>query len=319
MLMMIGYPAFAMNSVELAKYASDRTVRIESQSGAGSGCLVSSDGLIITNFHVAGDKKDLFVILDDGRVKKAEVLVKGDHNADVALLKIDVTNLPYFNYGDSDTLVRGQEVMAIGFPYSLGKFTTFGHITGINVMEGKSYSNAFYIMTDAAINPGNSGGGLVNFDGALMGINTAVYQGNNIAFSLPINDVRRWIEQIKKDKKATFVMLGLTLGRIGIGDNENLEVPDNMVGVVVEKVEKGSPAAKAGIKRDDIILDIGGTKATDPVAIRAYIYHKSPGDIVHMAIYRDGKYLIKDVKLTAAGKDKPESEESKEETPEGEK
>lgn len=301
MLMLLVSPAFSMqNSVSLAKYASARTVQISSGHGTGSGCIIASDGLILTNYHVAGDKKDLFVILPDGQVKRAKLISKGDNVADVALIKIEVDKLPYFEFGDSDNLSQGQEVMAIGFPFGLGKFTTFGHITALNITEGNSFNQAFYIMTDAAINPGNSGGGLIDEWGNLMGINTAIRpNGNNTGYALPINDVRRWIEQLKDHKKITYVMLGVTIGRIGMGDNENLEVPDNMVGVVVEKVEKGSPAYKAGIKRDDIILDIGGTKATDPSAIKSYIYRKNPGDVIHVSVYRDGKYLIKDVTLVA--------------------
>src|ERR1700693_1633876 len=299
MLVFLVSQAFAMDSVELAKYASARTVQVTSSSGSGSGSIVASDGLILTNYHVAGDKKDLFVILPNGLVKRAKLIYKGDSVADVALIKIEADNLLSFDFGDSDTLLQGQAVMAIGFPFSLGKLTTFGHVTGVNITEGNSFNQAFYIMTDAAINPGNSGGGLIDENGKLMGINTAVRAGNNVGYALPINDARRWIEQLKTHKKVTYVMLGVTIGRIGIGDIENIEVPDNMVGVVVEKVEKGSPAYKAGIKRDDIILDIGGNKATDPAAVKSYIYRKNPGDVVHITVYRDGKYLIKAVTLVA--------------------
>lgn len=277
----------------------------ERKVGGGTGFIISSDGLIVTNKHVVQEKNvDYTVILNNEEKYSAEVLAR-DPIKDLAILKIEEDNLPVVELGNSSKIEVGQTAIAIG--YALGRFentVSTGVISGLArdvVASGKSITEEFkgLIQTDAAINPGNSGGPLLNLEGKVVGINVARGEGQNIGFAIPINDVKKAIKEFKKEGSISYPFLGINYLSINqeIQEKYNLSVPYGALVVRDENgvaVIPGSAADKAGLKAGDIILEVEGEKATDN--LQELILKYEVGEEIKLKILRKGEK--QEVKVT---------------------
>lgn len=280
------------------------------QVGSGSGFLASQDGLVITNRHVVSDPAaEYTVIMSDEKEYPATVLAR-DPNNDIAVLKIEGSVLPVLDLGDSDQVKVGQTVIAIGNP--LGEFAnsvTRGIISGVKreVSAGGAFGQAEQLsgilQTDAAINPGNSGGPLFNLSGEVIGVNVAMAQGaENIGFALPINQVKRIIEQVQKTGKISTPYIGVRYLMLTseIAKENSLPLDHGALVIRGEKmtdfaVIPGSPADKAGIVENDILLEIDGTEIDDKHQVTSLIADKNVGDEVTIKLWHKGD--MKEVKV----------------------
>lgn len=277
--------------------------------GLGSGAIISPDGYIITNDHVAGNASEAIVTLTDGSQYNAKV-IGTDHSSDICLLKIEAKNLPYIQFGNSDEIMIGEWVIAFGNPFGLfdinDKPTVTVGVVSANGMNIGAVDNRFYVnmlQTDAAINSGNSGGPLVNALGELIGMNTIIYtaQGSSgnvgVSFAIPINKIDRIIGELKeKGKVERDFWTGLKIFTI----NEQLAKTYNLSssrGVIITEIQKNSPAAKAGLQIEDIIIGVDGFRINDETTLGGIIQEYRTGDTVDFKILRDDKQLIKKMKL----------------------
>ena len=285
------------------------------QLGSGSGFLISPDGLIVTNRHVVADKDAIYdVQLNNGKKYTAKVLAR-DAVFDVALVKISASNLPYLSLGNSDTLDVGESVIAIG--NALGEFkntVSVGVVSGLSrsLVAGDSFGQSErldkVIQTDAAINPGNSGGPLLNLQGEVIGINVAVVQGSsNVGFALPINSVKSAIDSVKSTGKIVRPYIGVRYIPITV----DLKAKNNLTvdyGILVQRgqnasdiaVVPGSPADKAGIVENDIILTIDGVKIDQDQDFASLIRYKKIGDTITMKVLSKGVEKFVTLRLEAA-------------------
>lgn len=266
-------------------------VSIEAGSSSGSGFVVRSDGYLLTNQHVvAGAGKKLSVTFADGRKEPAEV-IGSTTSYDVAVLKVDRTDLVPLELADSEKVQVGDQVIAIGAPLGLDGTVTTGIVSAMNrpVAAGDQYDTAFInaIQTDTAINPGNSGGPLVNMRGQVVGIASAIAQvpGSSgsigLGFAIPANQVRRTADQLIATGKATYPIVGVLLDNLYTG--EGVQVLDDPRGQV-EAVTVDGPAYLAGIKPGDVILAIDDRPVTHPNELIVAIRAKAPGDEVRLTI-----------------------------------
>jgi S1-C subfamily serine protease len=273
--------------------------------GGGSGFVISSDGLILTNKHVVADEKaDYTVLTNDGKKYDAKVLAR-DSVQDLAVLKIKANALTPLKIGDSSSLMLGQTAIAIG--NSLGEFrntVSVGVISGLyrkiaasDFSSGASENLDGLIQTDAAINPGNSGGPLLNLKGEVIGINVAIASnGQNIGFAIPINKAKNAIESVKKNGKIITPFLGVRYLVIDdqLAQKENLSVKNGALirgnsdgpGVV-----KNSPADKAGLQAEDIITEVNGVKIDENHTLSELIQNYQVGDQINLKILRNGKEM----------------------------
>ncbi|HEG44042.1 MAG TPA: DegQ family serine endoprotease [Phycisphaerales bacterium] len=271
------------------------------QTGLGSGFIVSSDGYILTNNHVVGDADRIKVALGDGRTLDAEI-VGVDPDSDIAVIKIEGKDFPVIELGDSDALDIGEWVIAVGNPFGLAETVTVGVVSakgrsGFGITDG-GYED--FIQTDAAINPGNSGGPLLNLDGEAIGVNTFIFSKSGgymgIGFAVPINMAKRAKDQLISSGKITHGYLGIRMGNVKEGVAEFFGL-DNGGGVIVKEVMEDSPAEKAGLKKDDIVLKIDGKEVKDTQGLRNTIAFLEPGTRVTLVIFRDSKEKKVKVKI----------------------
>lgn len=265
------------------------------QQATGSGVIIKENGYIVTNNHVVDNATKVEVILDDKRTYLAEVLGT-DPETDLALLKIDETNLPFLNLGNSDELKVGEWVVAVGNPFNLTSTVTAGIVSAkgrnINLLRerGGDYAIENFIQTDAAVNPGNSGGALVNTAGELIGINTAIasqtgsYSG--YSFAIPINLAKKIIGDLKDFGEVKRAILGVRIQDITqeLADEKGLR---NLNGVFVPAVTEGGSADKAGIKEGDVIIKIGDITVNKGSDLQEQISKYHPGDKVNVTVIRD--------------------------------
>ena len=278
------------------------------QQGLGSGVIVSEDGYILTNYHVVSGADEIEVKISDGRKFEADI-VGTDSLSDVAVIKIkeEISGLPVAFLGNSDKLRPGDWAIAVGNPFSLTSTVTAGIISalGRKVSNSNYYQN--FIQTDAAINPGNSGGALVNIDGELIGINTMIYTRSGgymgIGFAIPINMARRIMEDLIYRGKVHRGWLGVAIQDINQATREALELGSRK-GVLISDVYKGQPAAKAGIKRGDIVLSVDGHDVPDANQLLNAIAGIRPDKTVTMRIFRNGKEIKLKVKMAERDEDK---------------
>jgi len=285
------------------------------QEGQGSGFIISEDGYILTNNHVVGEVDKITVELKDERTFNAR-LIGTDPDSEVALIKIEGDNFPVLPMGDSSKLEIGDWVIAIGNPFGLSETVTVGVISAVGRSNMHIAAYEDFIQTDAAINPGNSGGPLINLDGQVIGINTAIvsesggYMG--IGFAIPINMARSIQEQLKKSGKVSRGYMGLFAQDVDADMAEGLGLKE-ATGVVVATVEKGSPAVRAGVQLHDVILAINGKKIKSYDAFRNEVALLAPGSRVRLDISRDGKPVELTVRLgerpAAAVQKEPPAEE----------
>ncbi len=266
--------------------------------GQGSGFIISPDGLIMTNNHVVGDADKVTVRLLDGREFTADT-IGTDPATDIALIKIDETDLPFLKLGDSDKLEVGDWVLAVGNPFGLSHTLTAGIVSakGRSGIGLNDYEN--FIQTDAAINPGNSGGPLVNLDGEVVGINTAIFSRSGgymgIGFAIPINMAKKIRDQLVKHGKVIRGRLGVYIQDLTPDLAESFGIDKNK-GILVAQVIEDSPAEKAGLKRGDVILRIDGDPVGKVADFRNRIALTAPGTKVTLLVLRDGKR--KKIKVT---------------------
>lgn len=266
------------------------------QNSLGSGVIVSADGVVITNNHVVDQAEDIEVTLSDGRDIAAEV-VGTDPKSDVAVIKLKekVDGLQPLPFGDSTNARLGEVVLAVGNPFGVGQTVTMGIIsaTGRNNMRIVDYEN--FIQTDAAINPGNSGGALVNMRGELIGINTAILSrtggSQGIGFAIPSNMAKSVSDSLLTHGKVTRGFLGVTIQDLDkeLADGLGLSIRR---GVLVSDVSPGSPAAKAGFKRGDVIVKMNSKDMTSTAALRNTVAMAGPGAVMEFDVRR-GKSSIK--------------------------
>ena len=269
---------------------------------SGSGVIISPDGYIVTNNHVVDDAVNVDVILDDNKEFTAKVIGK-DANTDIALVKIDAENLPYLTWGDSDALKLGQWVLAVGNPFNLTSTVTAGIVSAksrsIGIMSGPMPLESF-IQTDAAVNPGNSGGALVNTEGELVGINSAIasetgsYSG--YSFAVPASIAKKVVDDLKKYGEVQRAVLGVMMRTVNdsIGKANHLE---NMEGAFVVSTTDDGAAHEAGIKKGDIIVSVDGTNVDTGSQLQEQIGRYNPGDKIKVGVIRDGKEKEFDVIL----------------------
>jgi S1-C subfamily serine protease len=289
---------------------------ITQRIGAGTGFLVSEDGFIITNKHVVTEEKaEYTVILNDSENRGKKVVAKvlaRDPNNDIAILKIDIKGLPYLNFGNSDRLKVGQTTIAIG--YALGEFdntVSKGVVSGLarTIRAGGSGVRTEklknLIQTDTAINPGNSGGPLLDIGGAVIGVNVAMADAQSIGFAIPANAAKNAFEQVKTNGKIEAVkraFLGVRYQPITRELKENNKLPYDY-GMLVGRGEKptdlavvpGSPADKAGVVENDIILEADGKQLNESYSLGDVVENKKPGDQIELKVFHKGE--VKSVKV----------------------
>lgn len=261
------------------------------QRSLGSGFLVSSDGYIVTNNHVVAEADSIRVTMDDQNGKTRDLkatLIGADEETDIALLKVDASNLPYLVFGNSDALKVGEWLLAIGNPFGLDHTVTAGILsaTGRNIRSGP-FDN--FLQTDASINPGNSGGPLLNMAGQVIGINTAIIaSGQGIGFAIPSNMAAKIIDQIKNGKKISRGWIGVTIQDVDENIAKALGLKDK-TGALVGSVLDNEPAQKAGIRDGDVILAVDDKNIEDSAALLRAIADKAPGTTAVLTVWRDGK------------------------------
>ena len=273
--------------------------------GMGSGVIVSAEGYILTNHHVIEGAEAIEVALNDGRTAMAKV-IGTDSETDLALLKIDLPKLPTIVLGQMETLQVGDAVLAIGNPFGVGQTVTSGIVSalgrkqlGINTFEN-------FIQTDAAINPGNSGGALVDANGLLMGINTAIYSrsGGNmgIGFAVPVSTATQIMAALIKDGKVTRGWIGVEPRPLTPEIAESFSIAKDKStgalpqGVLINGVLQNSPAAKAGIQPGDLILKVAGHVVADVPEMLTRVAALKPGEAARLSVQRNGKLI--DIQVT---------------------
>jgi serine protease Do len=268
--------------------------REQEQQGLGSGVVVTRDGVVLTNNHVVEQAEDVQVTLSDGRKFEAEV-VGTDPQSDLAVLRIQgklPAELTPIEFGDSSTLRLGDVVLAIGNPFGVGQTVTMGIVSAKGRSSVGIVDYEDFIQTDAAINPGNSGGALINLRGELVGINTAIlsrsggYQG--IGFAIPTSMAKPIMASLLDSGKVARGWLGIAIQTVdtNLASAMGLEAAQ---GVLVSDVTPDSPAAKAGLRRGDVILTLDGKAMNDSSQLRNHVAAKEPGSTVALEIVRDGK------------------------------
>ena len=284
------------------------------ENSLGSGVIVSRDGLIVTNAHVIGGGRDseILVMLNDGRKFAAKILL-ADERTDIAVMKIEPEGgeLPYLRFGDSDALEVGDLVLAIGNPFGVGQTVTSGIISALARAARGLNDNQFFIQTDAAINPGNSGGALIDVNGRLIGLNTALYSrsggSNGIGFAIPANMVKTVVEAARKGKQAVHPWLGAAFQALtpDIAASLGLDAP---YGALVNALHPDSPLAAAGIRRGDVIVECDGHSIKTPRELSVHLAAKPVGGSANLAYWRDGATHSVKVTLIAPPETTPRAE-----------
>jgi len=280
-------------------------------SSLGSGVIVSSSGLVLTNHHVVEAADEIEVALADGKKLLAKV-VGNDPETDLAVLRVNADNLPAITFGSSDALKVGDVVLAIGNPFGVGQTVTSGIVSalgrtglGINTFEN-------FIQTDAAINPGNSGGALIDAGGNLVGINTAIFSRSGgsmgIGFAIPVSTAKMVVEQIVKSGGVTRGWIGVEVQEItpALADSFKL---GGQRGALIAGVLRGGPADKAGIKPGDVLTEVEGKPVADPTAMLNLIAALAPGSSAKMKLKRQGQDVDATISVGRRPKPQPRASE----------
>jgi Do/DeqQ family serine protease len=276
------------------------------QNSLGSGVIVSPDGVVVTNNHVVQSEgvADIKVALADSREFEAKIILR-DERSDLAVLRIDGADkdFPYLTFADSDALEVGDIVLAIGNPFGVGQTVTSGIVSALARTRVGISDYQFFIQTDAAINPGNSGGALVDMNGRVVGINTAIYSrsggSNGIGFSIPSNMVRVVVNSALRGGKVERPWLGAELQAVTSDIARSLGL-DRPSGAIVTTITEGSPAAKAGLVTGDVILAVDGREAQDPQAVLYRLATKGVGSVADLSVLRNGRSVKINLSLIAA-------------------
>ena len=278
--------------------------RPQRERGEGSGVIISADGYIVTNNHVVDGATEVTVAMSDKREMKARV-IGTDSKADVALIKVNASNLPYAHLGNSSSVEVGDIALAMGNPFGLGQTVTMGIIsaTGRSGLGIEDYED--FIQTDASINPGNSGGALVNTKGEVIGINTAILSrsgGNQgVGFAIPIDMVRQITAQLKDKGTVTRARLGVSIQELTPQLASALGVKATQ-GAVVGDIAQDGPAASTGLMKEDVIVALNG-KEVDARSLRLSVGSMTPGTTVDLKVLRGATEHHFTVKLDAMPND----------------
>jgi serine protease DegQ len=259
-------------------------------SSLGSGVIVGTEGYILTNHHVIEAADEIEVALNDGRQAKARI-VGTDPESDLAVLKVELQNLPAVTFGRVESVNVGDVALAIGNPFGVGQTVTMGIVSalgrthlGINTFEN-------FIQTDAAINPGNSGGALVDSNGNLIGINTAIYSRSGgsmgIGFAIPVSIARQVMEQIIQTGSVTRGWIGVEVQDITPELAESFKLGETR-GVLIANVVRGGPAEHAGVKPGDVLLEVQGKPVPDSSAMLNTVAETRPGEVATLTLLRNG-------------------------------
>jgi Do/DeqQ family serine protease len=269
----------------------------EPQTGLGSGVIVSPSGYILTNNHVIEGADEIEVVLNDGRHAPAKI-IGTDPDSDLAVLKITLEKLPTIVLGNSDALEVGDQVLAIGNPFGVGQTVTGGIVSalGRNQLGINTFEN--FIQTDAAINPGNSGGALIDTNGSLLGINTAIYSRSGgsmgIGFAIPVSTAKQVLEGIVRDGRVTRGWIGVEPNDLSPELAQTFDVKAS-AGVIITGVLQNGPAALAGIRPGDVIISIAERPIPDVTQLLSAVAGLKPGASARFTIERKNKQLELDV------------------------
>jgi serine protease Do len=273
------------------RFAPEAPERAPARQGLGSGFIISADGYILTNAHVVAEFDDVNVRLADAKREFKAKVVGVDKRSDVALIKVEASDLPTAKLGDSSHLEAGDWVAAIGSPFGFANTITAGIVSA----KGRSLPDEMYvpfIQTDVAVNPGNSGGPLLNLQGEVVGINSMIYSGTGgymgVSFAIPIEVAMEVSRQLQRQGK-------VTRGRIGIGVQPMTQELsrsfglDSTSGAAIVNLEKGGPAERAGARMGDVVLEWNGERIDDPSELPRLVAACAPGSLAHMTVWREGK------------------------------
>jgi serine protease DegQ len=283
-----------------------RQMQQEPQVGLGSGVIVSGDGYLITNNHVVAEANDIEVMLADGRQAKAKV-IGTDPDTDVAVLKIELDRLPAIGFGNNDSMQVGDVVLAIGNPFGVGQTVTSGIISalGRNQLGINTFEN--FIQTDAAINPGNSGGALVDANGNLLGINTAIYSRSGgslgIGFAIPVSTARQVMEGLIKDGQVTRGWIGVEPRDLTPEIAQTLNLPIKQ-GVLITGVLNSGPASTAGLRPGDVVVKIADTPVTNTAQLLGAVAALKPQATAVIGVQRGDQALALNVVVAQRPKQK---------------
>ena len=275
------------------------------RTSLGSGVIIDGKrGLILTNAHVLAKSATITVILNDERKFDAQI-IGADPDSDLAVLRISSKNsLPAIEMGDSDDLMIGETIIAIGNPFGFSNTVTTGVISAVN--RSIRTDNAVYhdfIQLDASINPGNSGGALLNINGELIGINTAIYaKAQGIGFAIPINKAKRIVSDLIQFGEVVQIWLGITVQNLDKRLAQYLKTPEHK-GVIVKEVTKGGPGHKAGIQDGDIILSVGSRNTPSIEHYHTAMKNYAKGDLIKIKLWRNNKEIIVSTKAAVFPED----------------
>lgn len=267
--------------------------RSRQEQSLGSGVIVTEDGYILTNNHVVDGADEIRVALSDNKTEYTAKLIGGDPRTDIAILKIDATNLPAVTIADSDRVQVGDVVLAIGNPFGIGQTVTSGIVSGTGRGGFGVADYEDYIQTDASINPGNSGGPLVDSDGRLVGINTWIISrsggSQGVGFAVPSNLARSVLERIYKDGKFVRGYLGVAIQPLTPDLAKEFKLPEKQGGALIGEVSAKTPAAEAGFKDGDIVIEYNGKSVNDDRHFRIMVAQTPPGTKARFKVLREGK------------------------------
>ena len=279
------------------------------EHGLGSGVIISPDGYIVTNNHVIEGAVDIRVTMSNRDVLPAK-LVGADPLTDLAVIKVNGTNLPSVPFGNSASLRPGQTVLAFGNPYGYRFTVTRGIISALNRPNPDASDRrkpGEFIQTDAAINPGNSGGALVDARGELIGINTFLISSSGsfsgMGFAIPTQIVQPTVETLIRDGKVTHAFIGIQISDV-TPDNAKFFQMNKAEGALISDVQPDAPGAKAGLRTGDVITELDGKPVTDAGQLQMVVGQKRPGDTIHLEVMRDSKPTSVAVTLETLGGDK---------------
>ena len=287
--------------------------KAEPQGGLGSGVIISTTGYILTNNHVVEGADEIEVILNDTRKAKAKV-IGTDPDTDLAILKIDLDKLPAIVLGDSDTLQVGDPVLAIGNPFGVGQTVTGGIVSalGRNQLGINTFEN--FIQTDAAINPGNSGGALVDVNGNLMGINTAIYSRSGgsmgIGFAIPVSTAKQVLDGIVKDGQVTRGWIGVEPQDLNPELAQTFNIQPDAVkngGVIITGVLQNGPAAQAGVQPGDVITAVKGKTVGNVSQLLTAVAALKPGTAAPLTVIRAGSQS--EIPVTPGQRQRPKAQQ----------
>ena len=271
---------------QFQKFFGERNMQPHEQKSLGSGFIISEDGYIVTNNHVIAEADEVTVLLQGEDDERPAEIVGRDPETDLALLKVDVDYpLHTLEFGDSDAVEVGQWVMAIGNPFGLGHTVTAGIISAKGRVIGSGPFDNF-LQTDASINPGNSGGPLIDLDGKVIGINTAIIaSGQGIGFAVPSTMARKIIAELRANKKISRGWLGVTIQNVDDNMAKALGL-DKARGALVNSVVQGDPADKAGVRAGDVIIKVDGQDVDDTTDLIRRISNYKPGSKARLTVWR---------------------------------